>query len=661
MIAPPPSTCFVTGGTGFIGRHLVARLLRRGDDVRLLVRPASLERHHERLARLSALAGAPGAGRLTLCAGDVLLPDLGLADPAVALADHVFHAAALYDLEAAPEALQEVNVGGTRHLLELLRRLGFRGTLHHVSSVAVAGSYRGRFLESMLDEGQSWPHPYHRSKLEAERLVRASGLRHRIYRPGAVVGDSRTGEADRADGAYFFFKPLSRLRGALPSWVPLAAPDGAGLPIVPVDFVADAIAHLAHADRLDGRTFHVVDPASPDLRRTLDTLSRATHGPRFRHRLPSGRLRAASGLLATLAGPEALAHWRRRLVRRLGAPETALDAWNPDVSFDTAHLEAALAGSPVHCPPLASYARVLWRYWEDHLDPDRDPEAKRRQALEGRRVLVTGASSGVGEALALLLGRYGARVLLVARRADRLAGVAAAVTAAGGEAHAVAADLSDLADCDRVVAYALEALGGVDVLVNNAGKSIRRTVAESVERFHDYERTMQLNYFAAVRLTLGLLPAMRAQRRGHVVNVLTSGIWVGTPRFGAYLASKRALDGFSDSLAAELHHEGIRVSAIYLPFVRTPMVSPTKEFDDLPMMTPEHAASWIADALVGRKRRVAPRWASLIGLSWVLDPGGQTRTLNTLLRATSSDKTERAEVALERRLLKLLGVRGQIF
>ncbi len=654
------ATYFVTGGTGFIGRWLVDCLIRRGGEIRLLRRASTAPDTQAALSERWQDLGVGSGASITWVDGDVCEPGLGLADPRVALVDHFFHLAALYDLDASAERLHAVNVGGTENVLALLSEQRFAGVLHHVSSIAAAGDFQGRFLESMLDEGQRWPHPYQHSKADSERLVRqAATLRSRIYRPGTVVGDSVNGEALRIDGAYLLFEPLAALRRMIPAWMPLPAVSGPGLPIVPVDFVARAIDELAHAAAGDGSTFHVVDPAAPSARRTLDILSAAGHGPRFRQRVPKSKLTAAKNAATLFLGQDAIAHWSRRLARRLGAPESALDALNTAVTFDTANLERGLAASGLTCPPLEAYAKHLWRYWEDHLDPNRDPEAKRHARLAGTRILVTGASSGVGEALALACARYGARLVLVARRQEELERVAASARDRGGEAHVVVADLRDPEACDRTVREAQAALGAIDVLVNNAAKSIRRLTVDALDRAHDYERTMQLNYFAPVRMTLALLPSMRAQQHGQIVNVLTWGIWVGTPRFGAYLPSKCALESFGAALAAELWHDGIRVSDVLLPWVRTSMLADA--YDDVPMMNAEQAAGWILHAIVDRKRRVAPSWAKLVALFRVLDPEGQTRTLNALLHATSRDKEERREFALERRLLRLFGVKGTLF
>ncbi len=220
--------------------------------------------------------------------------------------------------------------------------------------------------------------------------------------------------------------------------------------------------------------------------------------------------------------------------------------------------------------------------------------------LAGRRVLVTGASSGIGEATAYAVAARGGTVLLVARRAEELARVAAAITAAGGAAHAHPCDLTDGRAVDLLVATVRAEHGGVDYLVNNAGRSIRRSVALSYGRVHDIERTMAINYVAPVRLMLGLLPGMVEQGSGHVVNVLTWGVQVKAPKFSAYIASKTALDTWSRIAGRELYGDGVTFSNLRMPLVRTAMIGPTDLYARAPALTPEQAAARVVRALEDR-------------------------------------------------------------
>ena len=655
------TTYFVTGGTGLIGKHLVERLIKRGGRITLLVRASSLEANAKRFEAWVKAAGEAG-GSFEVISGDLKTPNLGLQDLSVLAVDHVFHLAALYDVAADSGTLERINVLGTEHLIEALKTAEFSGLLHHVSSIAVAGNFEGVFKEDMLDEGQTMPHPYHRTKRDSEKLVRKlKGTRYRIYRPGAVVGHSETGEMDRIDGPYYMFKPIQRLSRIIPPWIPLPGPSGAGMNIVPVDFVAGAIDHLAHAPDLDGETFHVVDPKPPSLARTIDTLLKAAKGPRLRFKLPKRRSKGLSTGLQVLRNLPAAKAYMRRIASDLGAPEEVVGVFNPKVTFDTAKLEAGLEGSGIGCPRFNDYALKLWRYYEEHLDPNIDREGKWRKALEGRRVLITGSSMGVGESLAVRCGQLGAEVVLVARSEDKLAAVKKKIEDEGGTAYVVAADLSVMEECDRVAEETLRDIGPVDVIVNNAARSIRRRIIDTVDRFHDYERTMQLNYFAPVRLVLAFLPSMVERKTGHILSILTSGVFVGTPLFGAYLATKRALDAFTDTFASEFMHEGLEASSVYLPLVRTPMIAPTREYDDTPAITPEKAAEQILDAIADKTRRAAPGWAKAIAMSWVYNARGQTRFLNMAMQLASGSPELYPGLDLERMLLRKAGFKGILF
>jgi short-subunit dehydrogenase len=249
-------------------------------------------------------------------------------------------------------------------------------------------------------------------------------------------------------------------------------------------------------------------------------------------------------------------------------------------------------------------------------------------AVEGRTVMITGASSGIGEAAARQVASAGGLVLLVARTQEKLEALADEVRDAGGEAYAYPCDLTDPDDVDRMAQEVLAEYGRVDVLVNNAGKSIRRSVNRSYDRFHDYQRTMQLNYFAPVKLILDLLPVMRSQGSGHIINISTIGLQINTPRFAAYLASKAALDAFSRSIGPEIIGDGVHITTVYMPLVRTPMISPTKIYDRLPMLSPEQAAEMICEAMRKRPKKVGTVLGNLGQLTYAIAPGAQDLVVN---------------------------------
>jgi NAD(P)-dependent dehydrogenase (short-subunit alcohol dehydrogenase family) len=625
---------FVTGGTGLIGRAVVERLLRRGVNVTLMLRSGAEERRKDELDAFLTMAGGAN-GSLTLVSGDLSEPDLGLSEAGVAAlseAGHCFHVAALYDIDADPEVIQKTNVDGTKHLLSALRKASFSGRLHHVSSVAVAGDYAGRFTEAMFQEGQDLPHAYHRSKFESERLVRESELDYRIYRPSSVVGDSKTGAIDRIDGVYFSFGAIKKLAYTLPGWVRLPVPRIRGrFNLVPVDYVADAMAHIAFGDT-DARVFHLVDPNPPPFVKMADMFVAAAGGPRLGPAIDIAKMPGAkkTGALASML--PSIRELREAFLSDLGLPTSGLGAMNIKIRFEDGNTQDALAGSGISCPPLKTYAKTLYRYYEDHLDLMNQRSARYRRALAGRVVLVTGSSRSIGLVVAKMAAEAGAKVLLVARDAAKLEAVTEEIRASGGDAHAHAADLSSFDQVDALAEAVLAQHGGVDVLIHNAARSIRRPIVASMDRFHDYERTMTLNYFAPVRLTLRLLPSLRA-RGGTISHVLTMGVLMPPPYFAAYLATKAALDAFGDSLMSELQHEGVHVSSVYLPLVKTEMMAPVEEYAGRrDVMTPKRAATMILDGVVDRRRRVLTPQGAFFAFSNRVTPATTSRILNLLQR-----------------------------
>ncbi len=255
-------------------------------------------------------------------------------------------------------------------------------------------------------------------------------------------------------------------------------------------------------------------------------------------------------------------------------------------------------------------------------------------AVAGRTALVTGASSGIGHATARLLAAKGARVIVVARRVPELEALRDEIAADGGEAHVHACDLSDPEAVERMAVDVIAEHERVHVLVNNAGRSIRRSVRNSQDRFHDFERTIALNYLGAVKLILELLPQMREHGGGQIVNVSTEGVLVSPPRYSAYLASKAALDMFSRSLAAEVLGDGITVSTVHMPLVRTPMSAPTKIYERMPALSPEEAATMIGEAIAYRSKRVSTPMGSLLGAANAISPAGMEAVLHGAYRLT---------------------------
>jgi thioester reductase-like protein len=644
---------FVTGSTGFIGRRLVERLLeQRQGKVYLLVRKSSRRRLDDLIAHWRTVAGASAAKRIQPVVGDLRTPLLGIEqermDELRGRIEHFFHLGAIYDMTAPAEQNTAVNVGGTAHVIELARALD-AALLHHVSSIAVAGNYRGLFEERMFDEGQELPSPYHRTKFESERIVREQPyVPWRVYRPGVVVGDSRTGEMDKIDGPYYFFNAMALLRRLVPEWVPLIGLDLGAVNVVPVDWVAGALEHIAHEPGLDGRAFHLTDPRPQRVDELFNELAAAAHAPRVAVSIDR---RVIDPLptwpLSLLMRMPPLHQVRRLALRQLGIPEEVLAHIELTPRFGTRETQRALRGTALEQPPaLHEYAARLWDYWEREMD---DPArgSKLKDALASKHVLITGASSGIGRATALKLAAVGAVPLLVARNVEKLEEVRAEIVAGGGTAYVYAADLADMDSIDRLTTRVLADHSNLDMLVNNAGRSIRRSIALSYDRFHDFERTMQLNYFGAVKLIIGLLPHMRERGSGHIVNISSIGVQTNPPRFSAYVASKAALDAFTRVVASEVVGDGVTFTTIHMPLVRTPMIAPTKMYDAFPAITPEQAADMICEALRTRPKRIGTRLGTFGEVAYALSPRAVDRILYLAYRVFPDSAASKGQENVE--------------
>ncbi len=533
---------FVTGATGFIGGELVEQLLaNRTGPIHCLVREGSQDKLEARIKEWGTTKR-----RIKAVVGDLSQPKLGLTNKQIDAikgdVDHVFHLAAVYDMTADAESQRAANVEGTRHVVEFVNRAKPR-CFHHTSSIAAAGTYRGTFREDMFDEATGLDtNPYFETKHESERIAREEcQVPWRVYRPSIVIGDSRTGEIDKIDGPYYFFKLIQRLRGMLPQWFPLVGLEGRRINIVPVDFVARAMDHIAHLDEdhWDGKVFHLVDDDPLRAGQVMNTFAEAAHAPQFQMRIDAAALELIPKNVKKLVGSlPPVRSARQAVLGDLGIPEDVLGYINWPTKYDRRNTSEALEGTDITVPPLGSYAAKIWDYWERNLDPDLFKDRSLAGRISGRTVLITGASDGIGKEVALKAAAAGAHVLLVSRTREKLEAVQAEIEEAGGTASVHPADLSDMDDVGRLAGEVLDQHGSVDILVNNAGRSIRRSIKLSLDRFHDFERTMQLNYFGAVKLILNLLPAMAEQGRGHIVNVSSIGVQTNTPRFSAYVASE---------------------------------------------------------------------------------------------------------------------------
>ncbi len=624
-------TYFVTGATGFIGRHLLKHLLARKGDVHCLVRKGSQKKFEDLRARF----GADGK-RLFPVIGDLTKPMLGLS-PAqrkalAGKAKHFFHLAAIYDLAADADSQIAANVEGTRHALELAAALK-AGCFHYASSIAVAGLYAGVFREDMFAEAENLDHPYFRTKHDAEALVREAKIKHRIYRPAIVLGSSRTGEIDKIDGPYYFFRTLKKLREALPAWMPTIGLEGGRVNMVPVDFVVAAMDHIAHKPGLDGGCFHLTDPAPRRIGEVLNIFARAGHAPQMTMRIDARMFGFIPPMIKqALAGLPPVKRFTGAVLRDLGIPAAAMRMINYPTRFDCRETERALKGTKIGVPNLNDYAWKLWDYWERHLDPDLFVDHSLSGKVRGRTVLITGGSSGIGKAAALKIAGAGAKVLICARGADELNATCKEIVDAGGVCHTYVADLTDPKSCDELVQKVLAEHKGVDILINNAGRSIRRAIASSYDRFHDFERTMQLNYFGSLRLIMGFLPGMAARHRGHIINISSIGVLTNAPRFSAYVSSKAALDAFSRCAQAEFSDNGINFTTINMPLVKTPMIAPTKMYESVPTLSPDEAGDMIVTAIIERPVRMATRLGTFAQIFYALAPRAYEILMNTAFR-----------------------------
>jgi len=598
---------FVTGGTGFIGHNLIELLLKRRGKVYVLVRKGSME-------KLEALKNRWGkaAEKIVPVTGDLTKPRLGISvanrKKMEGKIDHVFHLAAIYDMKADAASQELTNNKGTLNTIRFAEAVQAK-RFHHVSSIAAAGLYPGIFREDMFEEAMGLENPYFRTKHESEGIVRQKcSLPWRIYRPGIVVGNSETGEIDKIDGPYYFFKLIQKMRKAMPAWMPTIGLEGGRLNIVPVDFVVKAMDHIAHKPRLDGKCFHLTDPKPKRIGEVLNIFSEAAHAPQMSMRIDARLINYIPAVIkqGLMMLPPAR-RISRQILHDLGMPADVLQFINYPTRFDSRETEAALKGSGISVPPLDGYAWRLWDYWERHLDPDLFIDRSLRGHVAGKVVVVTGGSSGIGQATAVMMARAGAHVAIVARSKDKLAEAVQEIEVEGGTARSFAADLTDMDSCDKVIDRIAAEMGSIDILVNNAGRSIRRSIATSFDRFHDFERCMQLNYFGSLRLIMRVLPLMQKKRKGQIINISSIGVLSNAPRFSAYVSSKAALDAFSRCAAAEYSDTGISFTTINMPLVRTPMIAPTKMYDNVPTITPEEAAAMVKQAVIYKPQRIATR------------------------------------------------------
>jgi len=624
---------FVTGATGFIGKRLVAKLLARPDSVIFfLVRSVELPR----LDEFRAYWGVDESRTIPIV-GDLTQPQLGISKTDLrklkGKISHFFHLAAIYDLKASAEDQQRANVDGTRNTVGLADAIAVKH-FHLVSSIASAGLFEGLFREDMFDEAENLDNPYFRTKHDSEAIVRREcKVPWRIFRPAIVVGDSRTGEMDKIDGPYYFFKLIQKMRKLLPSWMPTIGIEGGRINVVPVDFVVAAMDHIAHLKNEDGKCFHLTDPSPMRVGDLLNSFARAAHAPQMTMRINA----AIFGFIPrhvrkALFALTPIRRIRNAVMKDLGLPDSIFEFINYPTRFDCRETLRVLKGTNIAVPPLDTYAWRLWDYWERNLDPDLFIDRTLRGQVDGKVVLVTGGSSGIGKATIRKVAEAGAIAVTIARDAQHLEETRQEFEAAGLKLITYVVDIASKEQCDAFVQKMEDEHGGVDILVNNAGRSIRRGIENSFDRFHDFERTMEVNYFGALRLTMGLLPGMIKKRKGHVVNISSIGVLTNAPRFSAYVASKAAMDAWSRCAASEFADRHIDFTIINMPLVKTPMISPTKLYEQVPTLSPEEAASLVVEAIIHKPVRIATRLGIFGSVLHALMPKVAQIIMNTSFR-----------------------------
>ena len=645
-------TYFVTGATGFIGKFLVKSLLKRSGTIFVLVRKNSIK-------KLEALYPWWGLDekqkRIVPIVGDLAKPTLGITAADIAKmkgkVSHLFHLAAIYDLSADAESQRVANIDGTRNAVELAEAIK-AGCFHHTSSIAAAGLYDGTFHEDMFEEAEELDHPYFRTKHDSEAIVRNEcKTPWRVYRPGMVVGHSQTGEIDKIDGPYYFFKLIQKMRDTLPKWMPTVGIEGGRINVIPIDYVVDAMDYIAHKKGLDGGCFHLTDPEPMRIGEILNMFAKAAHAPQMTMRLNAKMFSfIPSYIVQGMMQVAPVRRARNQILNDLGIPKDIFGFINYPTKFDNRDTVKALKGSGIAVPKLETYAWRLWDYWERNLDPDLFIDRSLEGKVKGKVVVVTGGTSGIGEATAIKLATAGAKVAIVARDPEKAQLTLAKIKEFGGTAKFYSCDLSDLASCDKLVGSVLKDFGTCHFLVNNAGRSIRRGIANSFDRFHDFERTMSLNYFGSLRLIMGFLPAMMKQGSGHIINISSIGVLTQSPRFSAYVASKAALDAFTGCAASEFVDNHIDFTTINMPLVRTPMIAPTKMYNSVPTLSPEQAADLVVEAIVYKAVRIATRLGIAGAVLHAVSPKLTKIILNAAFRMfpdSSAAQNKKGEAAKE--------------
>ena len=630
---------FVTGITGFIGQQFLEVLSKREGKIYALVRESSV-RKIDKLRFENGLT----EDQLVAVPGDLGAPLCGVDVDSLDGVDHFFHLGAVYDITADEAQQASANMEGTKQALALAEKLGVK-CFHHTSSIVAAGFYPGEFKEDMFDEAVGLNNsPYFKTKHDSEGLVRdQTAVPYRIYRPAIVVGHSETGWINKIDGPYYFFNLINTISEVVPRWVPLPVYKGNPMNIVPVDFIAKAMDHISHQDGLDGKCFHLTNPESMTFGKVINNFLKAAKGPTMKLDVPAERLMdfLPAGAKMFLKNKAIVAGVKMSVLENIGIPKEVMLSEHLTTTYDCSNTLAALEGSGISCPKLSSYAARLWNYWEQNLNPQYLAPHYLQDVANGKVVLITGGSEGIGRQVADNCAKAGAKVILVARTQSKLDVAVEEIKAEGGDVYSYSCDLSDLEALDDLAEKVLADHGHVDILINNAGRSIRRSLKLTYERFHDFERVMQINYFSAVRLTMNLLPSMVERKQGHVINISTiAAMSSGSSRFSAYTASKSALDAWANTAGFEYAQDNIKFTNIHMPLVRTKMISATTQYNSVNVLNVEQAGKLVDNAMIGQPAEVNTMTGTFIRQLGILAP-----KLNQLVFSTLYQLTDDSEAA----------------
>jgi NAD(P)-dependent dehydrogenase (short-subunit alcohol dehydrogenase family) len=481
----------------------------------------------------------------------------------------------------------------------------------------------------MFEEAEDLDHPYFKTKHDSEALVRNECKRpFRIYRPGFVVGDSKTGYIDKIDGPYYFFKTIQKFRELVPQWVPAIGIEGGRINIVPVDFVANALDYLAHKKGLDGKCFHLTDPHPYRIGEVLNIFAKAAHAPQMTMRINAKMFGFIPAPI--LYGIGSLAPVKRAIrvvLNDLGIPRDVFQFVNWPTRYDNREAAKALKGSGIEVPKLDTYAWRLWDYWERHLDPDLFIDRTLAGRVRDKVIVVTGGSSGIGQATAMKLAEAGAKVIIVARDPEKLRATARTSLRRREMLHVLVRPRRHERD-RRAGEEDSRRAQGRRLPRQQRGRSIRRAVLNSLDRFHDFERTMQLNYFGPVRLISRSAEDGRAEARAHHQHQLDRRAVARAALLGlrrVEVGARRVL-GMRGS---EVVDKGIHFTNINMPLVRTPMIAPTKIYENVPTLSPEEAAGLVVEAIVHRPVRIATRLGIFGAVCHAIAPKVTQVLLNT--------------------------------